>query len=161
MKIRTRLLLGFLGCGLVPLLIMAVLSYQTASSSIDAIGTEASKGFETKAFDQLVALRDTKKTQLSRFFAAKRNDLDFLVEFIKGQRNARLSSIAENKSIMLKTWQRNRKIEVTMWHSDPTIVNAAMVLTGHRNSMIDKEGLSIADSQAMSGLRFYQLVARR
>ncbi len=156
MKIRTRLLLGFLGCGLVPLLIIAVLSYQTASSNIDAIGTEASKGFETKAFDQLVALRDTKKIQLNQFFKSKRDDVNFLVEFIKGQRTARLSAIAENKAMMLEDWHNNRETEVTMWHRDPTIVNAAMVLTGRRNSLINREGLSIVDSEAKSVYAFIE-----
>src|SRR5690349_16645004 len=68
MKLRTRLTLAFLVCGLLPLCISALVNYYTSTSGMKSIETTGTTAMEAKAKDQLVALRDAKKAQVEQYF---------------------------------------------------------------------------------------------
>ena len=70
MKIRTRLMLSFLGCGLLPLLAVATTNYLAVNRGTRAIESDARADLQQKAQDHLVALRDIKKQQIQDYFDA-------------------------------------------------------------------------------------------
>ncbi|MDA7978079.1 MAG: methyl-accepting chemotaxis protein [Pirellulales bacterium] len=68
MTLRTRLTLLFLGCGLVPLVVIAIIGYYVSQQNIAAVEAEVTIDLAKKATDQLVALRDVKKKQIEDYF---------------------------------------------------------------------------------------------
>lgn len=68
MNLRTKLLIGFLSCGLIPLAVSGLISLQTARQGMDKINSSASKGLSDLAEDQLTAIRDLKKQQVTAYF---------------------------------------------------------------------------------------------
>ena len=75
MKIRTRLMLGFLACGLLPIIAIATANILTAAKGTESIETAARNDLEQKAKDHLVALRDIKKQQIENYFGAIRDQV--------------------------------------------------------------------------------------
>ncbi len=65
--IRARLLLLLISIGLVPLVLVSLLLLQRAQDALSA-----------QAFAQLQTIRDTKKTQVQRYFAENRSDITVL-----------------------------------------------------------------------------------
>ncbi len=156
MKIRTRLIFGFVGCGLIPLIIIAVVSYRTASTNLKTIETKAADGFQSKAFDQLVALRDTKRKQMDQYFANRRTDIDYLVQYVKGQRTDKLAGVAVYKKQILENWLEDRMNDIRSWPKQATFVDAAMVLTGRRTPGIEADAKAIVASEAKGIYTFVQ-----
>ncbi|TWT36065.1 Methyl-accepting chemotaxis protein PctB [Posidoniimonas corsicana] len=68
MKIRTKLTLGFLACGLVPLSIAAVTSYLAASSAMHAVQTHAVADMRAKATAVVEVQRALKTRQVEAYF---------------------------------------------------------------------------------------------
>ena len=100
MTLNTKLISSFLGCGLIPLSIVAYVSYSTADGGMDSISTEAGTALEKKAFNQLVALRDVKKAQIENYFNEREGDMGVLVENVAALRQgafAKLEAIQELK----------------------------------------------------------------
>ena len=75
MKLRTRLTIAFLCCGLAPLLLASIISYRNSSNGMRAIESRATEDLEKKSMDQLVALRDSKKEQIERYFSTIRDQV--------------------------------------------------------------------------------------
>ena len=86
MTLGAKLITSFLGCGLVPMAVVAVVSYTTADSGMTDIQSQGSTDLEQKAYNQLVALRDVKKAQLERYFAERRGDMGVLTENVTALR---------------------------------------------------------------------------
>ena len=80
MKIRTRLMLGFLACGILPILAVATANFLTASSGTREIENHARRDLTQKAQDHLVALRDVKKQQIENYFGFIRDQVLSLSE---------------------------------------------------------------------------------
>jgi methyl-accepting chemotaxis protein len=80
MKLRTRLTLAFLVCGLLPLCISALVNYYTSTSGMKSIETTGTTAMEAKAKDQLVALRDAKKAQVEQYFNFVSNHIQTYAE---------------------------------------------------------------------------------
>jgi methyl-accepting chemotaxis protein len=68
MKLRKRLILSFLLCGLTSVAVVGVANIVISCRSNRFLQEQASKDFEHKAQDQLVALRDVKKSQIELYF---------------------------------------------------------------------------------------------
>lgn len=75
MKLRTRLIVTFMGCGLVPLLVSTFVSTRNTSQSMERVESNAISGLEQKATDQLVAIRDNKKQQIEKYFESIRDQI--------------------------------------------------------------------------------------
>ncbi|MCC7293293.1 MAG: methyl-accepting chemotaxis protein [Phycisphaerales bacterium] len=67
MKLRTRLTLAFLACGVLPMLVAVAISYQSAHQGMVAIQKESAKELEQMAKNQLDAIRHQKQLQLERY----------------------------------------------------------------------------------------------
>lgn len=68
MKLRTRLTLAFLGCGLLPLIVAAVVSYNSASKGLETVQRHASDDLNEKVTAGLLAQRGLKQKQLEDYF---------------------------------------------------------------------------------------------
>ena len=100
MKIRTKLTLAFLGCGLVPLLIASFLSFRIGQSGMENIEIQGGEALKKAAFNQLTALRDAKKTEVQGYFERTREDLDLLAEkvgVLEKEAFAKLSAVQQIK----------------------------------------------------------------
>ncbi len=58
MKIRTKLLIAFVACGVLPVLIAGLISLRVSNKSLSEIEGFALAGLEQTATNQLLALRD-------------------------------------------------------------------------------------------------------
>ncbi len=72
MKLKHKLLLTFLAIGLLPVLLISIISSYVASNTIEA-----------QAFSQLISVRDIKKTQIENYFSARKIDLEILASTLK------------------------------------------------------------------------------
>ena len=68
MNIRTRLTLGLLACGLVPLLLAGVLGYSSATGGLGVIREHANNDLQAKAESLLAVQRGLKTTQVEQYF---------------------------------------------------------------------------------------------
>ncbi len=75
MKIRTRLTLGFLACGVIPLLFATVASYRSASHTLQAVRSQASSDIRAKATALLEVQRELKTAQIETYFGQIRDQL--------------------------------------------------------------------------------------
>ena len=72
MKLKYKMLSAFLGLGLIPALVVSLLSIKIASDSL----TE-------QAYNQLTSIRAIKQSQIESYFAERKGDLDMLAENVK------------------------------------------------------------------------------
>ena len=70
-SIRNKLLVAILALSLIPLILLGVISFNTASNALNQ-----------KAFDQLEAVRDSKATTIQNYFAEREGDMAVLVETV-------------------------------------------------------------------------------
>jgi methyl-accepting chemotaxis protein len=68
MRLRTQLILAFLGCGIVPLVVLGAISFSTARSGMSGMEATARESLEKGAEEQLVAIRGLKKQQVETYF---------------------------------------------------------------------------------------------
>jgi|GEM_PF-7119870 len=54
MTLKTKLVVSFLGCGLIPLSIVAYVNFSTASKGLSAIQDKSRVSLEQKSYAQLV-----------------------------------------------------------------------------------------------------------
>jgi methyl-accepting chemotaxis protein len=94
MSLGVRLILAFLGCGVVPLALVATLSYHTAKNGLEDVGAHGGEALSATSFDQLIALRDVKKAQIERYFNERQGDLQVLVENVGVLRDSAFRNLA-------------------------------------------------------------------
>ncbi len=80
MKIKTRLLVGFLACGLLPIVAVATANYLASRSGTRDIEQHAQQDLTRKAEEHLVAMRDSKKQQIEDYFCFIRDQVLSLSE---------------------------------------------------------------------------------
>ena len=68
MKLCMRLTLVLVACGLIPLFVVGVFSYQTATSGLKLIESSAFAVFIKNVEDQFVVIREFKKQQIEDYF---------------------------------------------------------------------------------------------
>ncbi len=103
MKIRTKLMIAFVSCGLVPLLVASVLCYRTGSAGMTDLETGAGEALEQQAYNQLIALRDVKKGQIERYFSERQGDMGVLVDTVETLRSEAFAKLAAISSVRRKT----------------------------------------------------------
>jgi methyl-accepting chemotaxis protein len=94
MKLSTKLIAGFLLVGVIPFLVIGIFSLITAGSAL----SDAAK-------NQLVSVRDIKKSQIEQYFQEREGDLNVLTENINTfyfEGRNRLQSVQANKAEALK-----------------------------------------------------------
>lgn len=85
LDLRTRLTLAFVACGLIPLVVVAIICYSSASSGFTKVQDQATEALRKQSIDTLVVQRDLKTRQLTDYFG-----------FIQGQ----IQTFSENKMVV-------------------------------------------------------------
>ena len=89
MKLKYKMLSSFLGLGLLPALLVSLLSIQISSNSLTS-----------QAYNQLTSIRAIKQSQIESYFAERKGDLDMLSENVKRmmpvETESDLSSVAHD-----------------------------------------------------------------
>lgn len=80
MKLRTRLVVALLACGLIPLVLYGVVSYFSADSGLSTITDNGKAALMKSSEEQLVALREVKKTQVQDYFETIRKQIQTFSE---------------------------------------------------------------------------------
>ena len=80
MKLRTRLIVVLLSCGLLPLALYGVVSYFSADSGLSKITDHGKSALMKSSEEQLVALREVKKTQVQDYFGTIRKQIQTFSE---------------------------------------------------------------------------------
>ncbi len=93
MKIRTRLILTFASCSLIPIALVGYLCYRSAIQGVDRVKDAAAEGFSQRAQAQLVALRDVKKLQIEQYCDNCCADLQSLIGTVDALRCSALSAL--------------------------------------------------------------------
>ena len=101
MKIRTKLVIAFLSCGLIPLVVACVVGFMTGSDGMSQIQGQSSQALESASFNQLIALHDVKKRQIETYFNDREGDMGVLVDVVDTLRNEAFSKLDDRLLIML------------------------------------------------------------
>ena len=131
MKLGTKLVACFLGCGLVPLLVVAYVSYSTADDGMGTIRDRGSAALEKNAYDQLTALRDVKKKQIESFFDERQADMGVLAETVgtlRAEAFAKLESIQKVKKSFIENYLNGMKQQLRVVKDDPYTAQALLEL---------------------------------
>jgi len=118
MTLGKKLVTSFLCCGLIPLGIVAYVSYGTADKGMDQISSKGSADLEQKAFDQLVALREVKKKQIEQYFDERKGDMGVLVDMVGTLRNEafdKLVAIREIKKTQIETYLKKAILDMEVF----------------------------------------------
>jgi methyl-accepting chemotaxis protein len=75
MKVRSRLLLSFLACGLVPIVALTIINYRSGQSSNQELQTLAVDSFGDRAKQQLTAICHLKKQKIDDYFGQVRDQV--------------------------------------------------------------------------------------
>jgi len=102
MTLGTKLVSSFLACGLIPLGVVAYMSYSTASTGMDTINAKGEEGLEQNAYNQLVALRDVKKAQIETYFGERQGDMGVLMETVGTLREESLNKLVALREVKKK-----------------------------------------------------------
>ncbi len=102
MTLGTKLVGSFLACGLIPLGVIAFLSYSTAESGMENIAQKSSAELEQKAYNQLIALRDVKKRQIETYFGERKGDMGVLMETVGTLREEALNKLVSLREVKKK-----------------------------------------------------------
>lgn len=78
MKLRTRLTIAFLCCGLIPLAIAGVCSYRTANNGLETVGKNGSDALTAAAKNKLSGYRQIKRKQIEEYFHSVRGQIQTL-----------------------------------------------------------------------------------
>ncbi|PHS18764.1 MAG: methyl-accepting chemotaxis protein [Blastopirellula sp.] len=68
MKIGGKLITAFLCCGIIPTVVVSSISYWSSSSTMTNITKDASDGIQATTENQLIAIRELKKSEIERYF---------------------------------------------------------------------------------------------
>ncbi len=107
MKIKTKLTVAFLVCGLTPLAIATAISYINSNKSLIDISTQGKVALEEGAHNQLVTMRDMKQKQVENYFAERQGDMGVLMETVSTLRTeafSKLQALQEIKKDQIETY---------------------------------------------------------
>jgi methyl-accepting chemotaxis protein len=116
MALKTKLLVLFLAVGVIPFAVMGIVALYKSSDAL-----------ETKAIDQLVAARNTKKKQIERFFNEREGDVGVLMETVnslKGEALQKLQAVQETRKAQLEGFFAERFGDAKVLASNPDVQQA-------------------------------------
>ncbi len=102
MTLGTKLVGSFLACGLIPLGVIAFLSYSTAERGMEDITQKGDRALEKNAYNQLVALREVKKRQIETYFGERKGDMGVLMETVGTLREEALNKLVSLREVKKK-----------------------------------------------------------
>ncbi len=116
MKMKPKLTLLFVLVGLIPL---ALVGWWSSDQATDAL--------MHKSYEELVNVRESKKTQIQRFFAERKGDIQVLAETIATLRREaykKLDAVQEMKKREILNYFDTMKSQIRVLKDDPFVINA-------------------------------------
>ena len=116
MKLGTKLIVTFLGVGVIPFAVVGGISLIKSSNALS-----------TQAYGQLEGMRGIKKAQIENFFAERQGDMGVLVETVGTLRReafAKLEAIQEIKKAQLMEYFEVMKSQLRILKDDNYVMNA-------------------------------------
>lgn len=136
-KISQKLMLSFLVIGVLPALVIGLLSLQ-----------QAGKGLENAAFNQLEAVSEIKKVQLQNYFSERERDMQLLVDISKTLRQQaleKLTAVREVKKHAVENYFANIFTQIKVLSADPVISEAVENLNRNAKSYLEHSALTEHD----------------
>ena len=127
MSLSKKLVIAFLGCGLIPLGVVAYMSHATANSGMQAINQRGKQALEATAYNQLTALRDVKKNQVEEYFAKVQDDARVLQETVGALRAEAFAKLTANRDVKRAAVERyfqSIRDQIVTFSEDRMIVDA-------------------------------------
>ena len=100
MKLGTKLLLAFLVVGVVPFIVIGIVS-----------SIKSGQALSDQAFGQLTSLREVKKKQIDQFFLERKGDMGALIQTVAALRQSafeKLETAQQNKKVQLESYFHDR-----------------------------------------------------
>ncbi len=113
MKIRTKLLLAFLGMSIIPFVIIGMISLLTSRTALSNL-----------AFAQLESLREVKKRQIEMFFDERRKNMSILMETVGIFKQAafeKMRSVQEVKKAQVEEYFQKYRGDITVLSEDAQV----------------------------------------
>jgi len=159
MTLGRKLVVSFLGCGLIPLGIVAYMSYSTANGGMGTINRCGEQALEKGACNQLVALRDVKKAQIATYFLERQGDMGVLVETVATLREEAFQKLRANRDVKRAAVERyfqSIRDQIVTFSEDRMIVDTMKGLRDAFQQFRAENGLSEDDIEAQRrALRTY------
>lgn len=115
-KLGTKLLVAFIGVGLIPFIFVGIVSLLQSSRALSA-----------QTFSQLESLREVKKHQIHRYFAKRKTELSALMETVDTLRQSALdkhASIQENKKAIVENFFTSHFQNIAVFSKSTTVIDA-------------------------------------
>ncbi len=119
LKLSTKLITLFILVGLIPALIVGIISLVTSSKDM--------KDQKKVTFGTLTAVRDVKKAEIESYFKTCENDLGVLVENVEVLRKSafdKLTGLCETRKIEVQRYFKSIESQVVTFSEDRMIVQA-------------------------------------
>ncbi|MGM0419271.1 MAG: hypothetical protein ACQEQS_11160, partial [Thermodesulfobacteriota bacterium] len=132
LSLRNKLILSFLAVGVIPFAIIGGVSLMKSGSALSQ-----------KAFEQLESSRETKKTQIERFFNERRGDMKVMIESVsKIQEEAvnKISSIQELKKSQITQFFEKVRNDISLLSESEDVKAAYKRLKQYHDDMGFGEG---------------------
>ncbi len=120
MKLRTKFVLAFLMVGLIPLVGVGALSLWKSSA-----------GLSRQAYNQLISVREIKKSQIQKFFANRKGDMGVLVdtaETMAAEAFNKLEAVQSLKRANLERYFKLQLVLLNVARRDPRFFQALQKL---------------------------------
>ncbi|MCP4547494.1 MAG: methyl-accepting chemotaxis protein [bacterium] len=91
MSLKMKMVMTYMGVGLIPLALIGLILWNVASSALEAT-----------AYDQLASIREIKEQQVDQYFAACEGDLGVLVESVSSLKNEAFEKIRVGQQHKIK-----------------------------------------------------------
>ncbi len=115
MKLSTKLISTYLAVGLVPLALIGTVAWVVASGGLNTVSDEGVSALEKAAYDELKAMREIKKQQITQYFAERKGDMGVLMETVSTLRKEafdKLSALRDNKKAAVELLLNQLRIDI-------------------------------------------------
>lgn len=115
-KLRTKLVIGFLAVGIIPLAVIGITSLVKSNSALNE-----------QVFGNLESVREIKKTQIENFFTKSENDMAVLVQTVDTLREEafnKLRAVREIKKSSIESFLDIVKKQIVTFSSNITVVES-------------------------------------
>jgi len=117
MKLSTKLISTYMAVGLVPLALIGAICWFVATGSLNTVSQQGSQALESASYDQIKALREIKKEQVTNYFAERKGDLQVLlntVDQIEREAFNKLESVQQLKKSQLEQFVSQLKEDISL-----------------------------------------------
>jgi len=156
--LKTQLTSWFLACGIIPMLIVAVIGYVVANRSLNEMEDLGEGALTEGATQSLTTLRESKQIEIGKYFEERKGDMAVLLETMSTLRTEAfetLTAVSEYKTEVLETWINDREADIHAIPLNPFYVRSSQALLGTDGVAADRARIEVLNEfktyQALHG----------